>query len=65
MCKFFFDFYITVLCKQSSYPDALNGILHIRIYVQVDFIHNHFFFHYFLIYTEFIFHRKPQRYLVI
>ena len=40
----FFVIYVTILCKPICNPDALSSILHIRLYVPVDFIH--FFFKY-------------------
>ena len=52
MCDFLFAIYVTVLCEPSCKPDALSGILHIPLYVAVNFIHYIFFFHYFLICAE-------------
>ena len=45
----------------SSNPDAPNGTLHIRLYVPMSILYTLFFLRYFLMFSEFIFHRKSLR----
>ena len=54
-----------MLCELSCNPDAPNGILHIRLYVLVDFICNHYSFHDPLFLPSLFSAENHLRYLVI
>ena len=61
----FFVIYVTLLGEQSFNPDAVSSILHTRLYVQVDVMHDIFTFIIILCLSRFFLPKKHLRYHVI